>query len=143
MMRALKSEAAGSAIEFALVAPILVVLCLGLVGGWSMVSFMTNMRAGVSSGANLYLQGAGDDTLVREAALENWQNRPSDAQIAIARTYRCGTEIAEADDICIGSQPSPSIEVTITASGTWDVPFDIAFFSIGQELTHAQTVRIR
>jgi Flp pilus assembly protein TadG len=142
MMRALKSEAASSAIEFALVAPVLVILSLGLVSGWSLFSFVTNMRAGVGSAANLYLQGAGDDALVQEAAIENWQSRPSDAAIAIERTYRCGTETAEPDDICAGSQP-PTIEVTITASGTWDAPFDLEFLGTGRELTHAQTVRIR
>lgn len=142
MMRISKCESGSSAIEFALAAPVLVILALGLLDGWSLASFVTNMRAGIGSAANLYFQGAGDDGLVQNAALKNWQDQPSDAAIIIARTYRCGTQIVTADDVCGGSEP-PSIEVLISASGTWIAPFDVEFLGTRQKITHEQTVRIR
>lgn len=136
------ADSGSSAIEFALVAPVLLILLLGLIDGWSFASFVINMRAGVGSAANLYLQGAGDDSLVEATALENWQQRPTDAAVAIERTYTCGTQIVAADTLCSNSEP-PSIDVVISASGTWAAPFRVDFLATQQTVTHEHTVRIR
>lgn len=136
------SDSGNSAIEFALLAPVLLVLLLGLVDGWSLISFMINMRAGTGSAVSLYLQGAGDDALVREIAMGNWQERPADADISIKRAYRCGTDVVNSATVC-SDLTSPSIEVLINASGTWTAPFTVDFLGTRQLFTHEQTVRVR
>lgn len=136
------SDSGSSAIEFALVVPVLLLLSLGLINGWSFASFVINMRAGVGSAANLYLQGAGDDDLVEATAVDNWQQRPGDAAIVIEREYSCGTAIVGPEALCSGSKP-PSIDVVISASGTWVAPLGADLLVTQQTVTHEQTVRIR
>lgn len=138
----LGDEAGNSAVEFALLAPVLALVCLGLIDGWSIASFTLYMRAGVGSAANLYLQGAGDDSAVRALVLQNWQSRPDDAAVTIARAYKCGTTAVTSITLCTGSK-APAVYITIQATGTWVAPFEIDLLRTGQAMTHQQVIRVR
>ncbi len=142
LTKPLDCRSGSSAIEFAIAAPVLLILLLGLADGWSLVSFVLNMRAGVGSAANLYMQGAGDDALVQATALESWQSRPEDAALVVERRYLCDGEVVEADDLCAGSRP-PSLQLAIRASGTWAAPFEVDFLGTRRTIAHEQTVRVR
>ena len=141
--QASRSESGSSAIEFALVTPVLLILALGMVDGWSLIAFTMNMRAGVGSAADLYLQGAGADDLVEQTAIQTWQDRPADAVISTERTYLCGTQIVGEDDDVCPDGTAPAIEVLVSASGTWTAPFHVDFLGTSQVVRHEQTVRIR
>lgn len=134
-------ERGSSAIEFALVAPVLVILCLGLIDGWSLTSFVLSMRASVGSAANMYLQGVGNDATVKSVAFENWQGRPSDASLVLNRIYKCG-ETTVSDGALCGTKP-PAVYVKIYAQGTWIAPFEVDFLGTHQLLSHDQVVRVR
>lgn len=138
----LACQSGSSAIEFAIVAPVLLILLLGMVDGWSLISFVLNIRASVGSAANLYMQGAGDDALVQATALESWQSRPEDAALVVERKYLCDGEPVQAEDLCADSRP-PSLQLGIRASGTWVAPFEVDFLGTRQTITHEQTVRVR
>ena len=142
LLALVKDDSGSSAVEFALLAPVLAVVLLGVVDGWSLASFTLSMRAGVGSAANLYLQGAGDDSAVRSTALANWQDHPEDADVTIVRTYRCGTEVVASTDMCDGSK-SPAIYITVTATGTWTAPFEVDFLGTEQDMAHEQVIRVR
>ncbi len=134
--------AGNSAIEFALLAPILLLVCLGLINGWSIASFTLYMRAGVGSAANLYLQGAGDDNSIRTLVLQNWQGHPNDAAVTIARAYKCGTVAVTSTTLCTGSK-APAVYITIQATGTWVAPFEVDALGTRQLMNHHQVIRVR
>jgi hypothetical protein len=142
LRKSLDCQSGSSAIEFAVAAPVLLILVIGLADGWSLINFVLNMRAGVGSAANLYLQGAGDDALVQATALENWQDRPEDASLVIERTYLCDGEVVETDDLCADSR-APSLQLRIVASGTWVAPVEIDILGTRQTIAHEQTIRVR
>ena len=131
-----------SAVEFALLAPVLALVCLGLIDGWSITSFTLYMRAGVGSAANLYLQGAGDDSSVRTLVLQNWQDHPDDAAVAITRAYKCGGAAVTSATLCTGSK-APAVYITIQATGTWVAPFEVDLLRTRQAMTHQQVIRVR
>lgn len=131
-----------SAVEFALLAPVLALVCLGLIDGWSIASFTLYMRAGVGSAANLYLQGAGDDSSVRTLVLQNWQGHPDDAAVSIVRTYKCGTDAVTSTTLCTGSK-APALYITVHASGTWVAPFEVDVLRTRQTMNHQQVIRVR
>jgi hypothetical protein len=142
LKKQLDCQSGSSAIEFAVTAPVLLILLLGVTDGWSLFSFVVNMRAAVGSAANLYLQGAGDDDLVQAAALDNWQDRPEDGSLAIERSYLCDDQVVGPDDLCADSR-APSVELRIIASGTWVAPFEVDFLGTSQTIAHEQTVRVQ
>jgi hypothetical protein len=138
----LDCQSGSSATEFAVTAPVLLILLLGVTDGWSLISFALNMRASVGSAANMYMQGAGDDALVESTALESWQNRPEDASIVIERSYLCDGDVVGPDDRCADSR-APSLQLRIVASGTWVAPFEVDFLGTRRTIAHEQTVRVR
>lgn len=134
-------QSGSSAIEFALLAPLLLILSLGLIDGWSLASFMLDMRATVSSAAGLYLQGAGNDALVKELALDAWQNKPADADLSIERSMICSEGTIDEEQMCDGER-APQIHISITASATWNPPFMVDQVDI-ETMSHSHVVRIR
>src|ERR1700752_2660727 len=95
-VRTFRSDSGVAAVEFALIVPILCIVCFGIVAGWSYVSSSLAMRAGVKTAANLIMEGAADDAATRAVALSSWQNHPADAQLTLARIYMCGSTATDA-----------------------------------------------
>lgn len=137
-----RDDSGNSAVEFAFLAPVLALVCLGIINGWSLASFSLNMRAAVGSAANLYMQGAGDDDLIKAQAIENWQGRTADAAIAVSRAYKCGEVTVEVAALCEGSK-APATYVTLRATGTWVAPFEVDFLGTRQQIDHQQVIRVR
>jgi Flp pilus assembly protein TadG len=142
LILAIGDEAGIAAVEFALVLPVLCATLLGIMDGWSYVTSSLAMRAGVKTAANLVMAGSADDAATQAAALASWENKPSDAQIAISRIYQCGTTIVGASTLCSGPK-APSVYVQIQASGTWIPPFTFGPFPDNTALGHLQVVRVR
>ena len=131
-----------AAVELALVLPVLCAALLGTMDGWSYVTSSLAMRAGVKTAANLVMAGSTDDTAIQAAALASWENKPSDAQVAISRIYQCGTTVVTSTTICSGPKV-PSVFVQIQASGTWIPPFTFGPYPDNTTLGHLQVVRVR
>jgi Flp pilus assembly protein TadG len=135
-------ERGAAAVELALIAPVMVIIGLGLLVGWSLASAVLYMRASVETARDLYIQGAGDDGYVRQAALHTWQSRPQDGEIAISRIYRCGKEVVTATSVCTGPA-APAIYVRIKATASWTAPMPVAFLDTNQMLVHEALIRVR
>lgn len=142
ILQIVDNEGGSSAVEFAILAPVLALVCLGIINGWSLASFTLSMRAGVGAAASLYMLGADDDAVVRELTLESWQNQPDDADVSIGREYRCGTDTVSASTLCSDSK-SPATYITVAATGTWVAPFEVDFLATSQQMTHQQVIRVR
>ena len=98
-----RSESGVAAIEFALVAPILCLVSLAIIDGWSLASSALSMRATVKTAANLLMQGVADDAAVEAVALSSWDSRPDDGQVTLNRIYKCGSTTVSASSLCQGS----------------------------------------
>lgn len=138
----MSDQSGSSAVEFAVIVPVLLVLCLGILDGWSLASFVLYMRTSVSTAATLYMQGARDDASVKALALNNWRTPPPDAALSLTKSYRCGDQVVTSSSLCSGSTP-PAIYVDIKASGTWAAPFKVSFLGAAQVLSHEQVIRVR
>jgi Flp pilus assembly protein TadG len=141
-VRFFRSDSGVAAVEFALVVPILCLVLLGIIDGWSFVSSSLSMRASVKTAANLVMGGAADDVATRTVALSSWENRPADAQVTLGRKYQCGSVVVDQSVLCDGEK-APSIFVEIQATATWSPPFAFGVFSLSRGLAHQQVIRVR
>ncbi|MES0029336.1 pilus assembly protein [Mesorhizobium sp. M0074] len=136
------SDSGIAAVEFALVVPILCLVLLGIIDGWSFVSSALSMRAGVKTAANLVMQGAADDAATQTVALSSWENHPDDAQVTLSRKYMCGIIVVDPSVLC-DSLKASAVFVEIQATATWSPPFSFGEFSLSRELSHKQVIRVR
>lgn len=141
-VRMFRSNSGAAAVEFALVVPILCLVLLGIIDGWSFVSSSLSMRAGVKTAANLVMAGAADDAATQAVALSSWENRPDDAQVTLDRKYLCGSIAVDPSSLCNGTK-APSVFVEIQAKATWTPPFSFGVFSFSREFGHQQVIRVR
>lgn len=145
-LRIVRDKAGMAAVEFAMVLPILCLVCFGIADGWSYVTSYLQMRAGVKTAANLVMAGAGSDaakdTGTQAVALSSWDNKPDDAAVVLVRSYLCGTTVVNATTICGGTK-LPTVFVQITATGTWVPPFNFGVFPDPRAISHQQVIRVR
>ncbi len=138
----IRNDSASAAVEFAMILPILCLVCLGIIDGWSFVSSSMSMRAGVKTAANLLMEGAANDATTQAVALASWNNPPADAQVTIVRQYVCGSTVVTSTSLCGGTK-APSILVQIQATATWAPPFSFGVFSTPQTIGNQQVIRVR
>jgi Flp pilus assembly protein TadG len=142
VLRIVLDRSGVAAVEFAMVLPILCLVCFGIADGWSYVTSYLQMRAGVKTAANLVMAGASNDTGTQAVALSSWNNKPEDASVVLVRSYLCGTTVVDATTICGGTKAS-TILVQISATGTWVPPFNFGVFPDPRVISHQQVIRVR
>ncbi|ESX71593.1 MULTISPECIES: TadE/TadG family type IV pilus assembly protein [unclassified Mesorhizobium] len=128
--------------EFALIVPILCLVLLGVINGWTFVSSALSMRAGVKTAANLVMQGAVEDATIQAVALSSWENHPAGAQVTLSRKYMCGNIAVDPSILC-DTLKAPSVFVVIQATAIWSPPFIFGDSSFSRELNHQQVIRVR
>jgi Flp pilus assembly protein TadG len=131
-----------SAIEFAFVAPMLILLLAGIVTGWTYSMQLMEMRTAVKTGANYVLQGGTDLDAVQSAVLMSWTNQPDDATVAAVRECYCGETVHECSTVC-SDKSIPNMSVIITATGSVDTPLNQLFTSEKVETTREEIIRVR
>ena len=141
-MPMLRDDAGVAAVEFAMVLPILCLVLLGILDGWSYVTSSLSMRAGVKTAANLVMGGSTNDAATKAVAIASWENRPEDGQVTLTRIYMCGTTVVDASALCSGPKV-PSVYVQIQASATWVPPFTFGAFSAPSVIGHLEMIRVR
>lgn len=125
-----------------MVLPILCLVLLGILDGWSYVTSSLSMRAGVKTAANLVMGGSTNDAATKAVAISSWENRPEDGQVTLTRIYMCGTTVVDASTLCSGPKV-PSVYVQIQASATWTPPFTFGVFSTSSAIGHLEVIRVR
>lgn len=142
LKRFLSDRRGMAATELALLSPILLLLCLGLLDGWSLASAGLNLRAAVNSAAVMATKGITDETRLAEVAMSSWSDRPADAAISIAKDCVCEPVPQSCSLTCAGSVP-PSVYLRIEGSGSWTAPFETSVLPLSRALVHEQVVRIQ
>lgn len=131
-----------AATELALLSPILALLCLGLLDGWSVASAELNLRAAVNSAAVMATKGITDETRLADVAMSSWSDRPADAAISIVKDCVCEPDPQSCSLTCAGSKP-PSVYLRIKGTGSWNAPFKTSLLPISRILVHEQVIRIQ
>jgi Flp pilus assembly protein TadG len=132
-----------SAVEFALAAPILILVLAGIMTGWLYSMQLMEMRTAVKTGANYVLQGGADLDAAKGAVLSSWANKPSDANVQIFRECTCGGAVSTCSAVCTGSGAIPNMSVIITATGSVDVPLYSLFATTKVATSHEEAIRVR
>jgi len=125
-----------SAVEFALIAPVLagVVVALADVNNMSMGA--TNMQAAVRAGAQYAMAGGTDPTAAESTADAAWTRKPGGGTIDASRVCKCAGVAQDCNTVCSDNQ-WPELYMTVTATGH----FGGNFYSMDKTIT--ETVRVR
>lgn len=132
-----------SAVEFALAAPILLLMLSGIVTGWTYATQLMQMRSAIKTGSNYILQGGADLTAAKSAVLLSWANKPGDAVVEAVRQCTCGGAANSCSAVCVGSGAIPNMSVIITASGSIDTPLQSLFGMAKMETSQQESIRVR
>jgi Flp pilus assembly protein TadG len=89
----------GPAIEFALTAPLLAFLILGIVGVGLEVDARTDAREAVRAGAHAVMSGETDTAVIRQIVLDALDGSVVGYDLQVTHEYRCGGSVS-LDALC-------------------------------------------
>lgn len=112
--RLARDERGGSAVEFALVAPVLAGILAVLTVVWSDITAVARMRSAVHAGADYLRAGGADTALVRTVVERSWEAMPETYEITVAESCACGDAVSGCAVLCPSGEP-PSVYVEIRA----------------------------
>jgi Flp pilus assembly protein TadG len=125
-----------SAIEFALIAPMLLAALVGLADVTTIAYGSSNMQSAVRAGIHYAMAGGTDATVAQSQADAAWTKKPSGGAVTASRVCKCATVTWDCDTICPDlARPEMYMTVTATASLGGN------FYSLAQ--TSSETVRVR
>lgn len=136
LRRCLCDKNGGSAVEFAIILPVLVGLLMAGYDTWLLINRKQDMHAAVATGLHYYMGGGVDDPAGQSISLSGWPNRPDDGKIAIGRVCTCAGSAASCGTVCASTGQAPEVRVTVTATTQWTGMHPAP-------LTEAETVRVR
>ena len=143
-MRDLITNRSGaSAVEFAVLAPVLAFVSLGMIDGWSLANASLGMHAAVQAGAKYLVQGGSSADSVQAVAAAAWTSAPADASVTVSKACTCSGAAVACGGLCAGNASVPQTTYTISASGSWQAPFNVSFLPARQQLAETQVVRTR
>lgn len=97
----LRNERGAAAIEFGLVAPILVMVLITVTIFGGLILAYNKMSQGVSSGAQYAMTVGGDDTTaVRDVVLAAWDDKPANGAVTVSKACLCGADTHACDTNC-------------------------------------------
>ena len=118
-LRAFASDQGGlAAIEFAFIAPIIVVILVMGVDIWLQGTQVAAVRTALQTGARYYETGGNDDPTAQAVSVAAWSTKPTGGALNVVRSCMCGSTPVSCTTLCPGSEP-PSAFVTLSATGTY------------------------
>jgi Flp pilus assembly protein TadG len=132
----LRHNGGASAIEFAIITPILAGLVIYGFDAWELINRKQDMHAAINASAHYYMGGGPDDSSAQTIGMSGWPNRPGDAAVTIVRACTCSGATADCSVVCAATQQAPEIRVTMTATDYWNGLHPAA-------LSETETIRVR
>lgn len=129
-------ERGASAVEMALILPILAAVVVLSSEGFLLMRTVTSMRSAVDSGAKLVMAGEANAGDVRTAVFTAWTNKPASPTVTVTRTCECAGVVQAACGICPDNTAS-QIFYTIQAQGRFTGT------NFAQDIQRTQVVRVR
>jgi Flp pilus assembly protein TadG len=115
----LQDASGASAVEFAIIVPVLAAVVAGGFDLWQMINRKQDMHAAVAAGVHYYMAGGADDPTGQSISLSSWSHKPSDGTVSIARACICGGVAASCTVVCAATQQAPEVRVTVSANSQW------------------------
>ena len=123
-----------SAIEFALISPILIMLCLALYDISDMSFRTSNMQTAVRAGIQYTMNGGEDLDTAKTVVNTAWSKKPADGLVNASATCKCAGNTQACNSTC---GQTMNKWITITATGT----IGGNYYSVFQ--TKTETIRTR
>jgi Flp pilus assembly protein TadG len=143
MRKFLRNESGVGAIEFALIAPMLAIVLLGIMSGWAYYQQNNYMRDGVEVAGKYFLQGGTNEDVALTIAEAAWSGKPADGTVALNKTCICAGAAASCSGVCSDSS-IPETYWTIEASSYYTDPFfSDSIFPNGTLLYEREVIRVR
>ena len=143
-MKLMSDSRGSSATEFAAIAPVLALLALGIIDGWSLADSTLSARAAVQAAAKYFIGGGSSTSSAQSIALASWDSSPKDAAVSIVQACICeNAPVACSGTICASTSMPPNQFMTISATGTWTAPFSVKFLGSQVSLNQTQVIRVR
>lgn len=106
MRKLLRDQCGGAAVEFALVAP-LIMLVLGAIGLFCMeLDSHNKARDAVKAGAHYVMQGGSSPAAIRDVALASWRGPQGALSVQVDQYCACGSQVLTCPGMC-QSDPAP------------------------------------
>lgn len=106
-----------SVVEFALIAPVLAALLLGVAEVGHITYQRTDMHGALRSGGQYVLNGGRDLEVAREIVIRSWSSMPEDALIEATRFCLCGDEEHACSSPC-DDDSVPEAYISLRAQAT-------------------------
>jgi len=106
-----------SAIEFAIIAPVLIVIVAGLADVNDLAFGSANMQNAVRAGIQYALKGGSDTTTAQAQADAAWTRKPSGGTVSSSSACKCAGAGHDCSTLCDDSSV-PQLYVTVTATAT-------------------------
>ena len=132
----LRQNNGASAVEFAIISPILAVLVIYGFDAWQLINRKLDMHAAINAGAHYYMGGGADDPTAQSISLNGWPNKPGDGAVTITRVCSCAGAASGCGTLCAATQQAPEIYVTLNSTTQWNGLRPAS-------LSEAETVRVR
>jgi Flp pilus assembly protein TadG len=117
-LKRFKSDSRGtSAIEFGLIAPILITVVVALADINDLAFGSSNMQSAVRAGIQYALKGGTDPTTAQSQADAAWTRKPSGATITASKSCKCAGNSHVCNVVC-DLLDLPEIYMTVTATAT-------------------------
>ncbi len=123
-----------SAIEFGLIAPVLVMIVVALYDLNDMSFRTSNMQTAVRSGIQYAMNGGDDMTNAQSVADAAWTKKPADGVMVASQACKCAGNTQACNSTC---GTTMNKWVTVTATGT------IGGYYYGTFQTKTETIRVR
>lgn len=123
-----------SAIEFGLIAPILVMIVVALYDLNDMSFRTSNMQTAVRAGIQYAMNGGDDMTQAQSVANAAWTKKPTDGVMAASQECKCAGNTQACNSTC---GTTMNKWVTVTATGT------IGGYYYNSFQTKTETIRVR
>ncbi len=125
-----------AAVEFAFIAPILLLVVAGINDGAQLVLKQNNMHSGVSAAAEYIMRGGNDMTTVQTIGLSAWPSHSDSATVTTSKLCYCGSAGGSCTSLC-PDQTVPTAYITVAATDTYS-----GWYATTQIAT-SQKVRVR
>lgn len=115
--RIARDERGASAVEFALIAPVLAGALVGLIELGHVIYQRTDMHGALRSGAQYVLNGGRDLEIAGEIVRRSWSSMPEDGVVEALRYCLCN-EVAHACNAPCSDGSIPEAFISLTAHAT-------------------------
>lgn len=115
--RFVRDRRGASAVEFALIAPVLAVVLLGIAEIGQVIYQRTDMHGALRSGGQYILNGGRDLDVAEEIVTRSWNSRPEDGVAEAIRFCLC-EQVEHACSSPCADDSVPEAYITLRAHGT-------------------------